>query len=85
MTKGKSELLSRLGPKGQIVLRKEFRKALGMEPGSLIRQKLVGKKVILQPFDWSEEMKRVHKIAKEIGKKWPKGLTSVQAIREDRD
>ncbi len=84
MTKKELELMSKLGPKGQIVLRKEVRKTLGIKPGSLIRQKLVGKRVILQPFDWNVEMKRVEKIAKRIGRKWPKGVTSVDVIREER-
>jgi len=84
MTKKELELIAKLGPKGQIVLRKEVRKTLGIKPGSMIRQKIVGKKVILRPFDWGVEMKRIEKIAKRIGRKWPRGLTSVDLIREER-
>jgi AbrB family looped-hinge helix DNA binding protein len=84
MTKEKVELLTRIGPKGQIVLRKEIRGALGLKPGSLVKEKIVRGKILLEPFDWEEEMERVEKIAKAIGKKWPKGLTSVNVIREER-
>lgn len=85
MTKKELEITTRLGPKGQIVLRKEVRKALGVKPGSLVEQKVVGRKVILQAFDWNAEMKALDRLAERVSKKWPKGVTSVQATREDRE
>jgi AbrB family looped-hinge helix DNA binding protein len=85
MTKKEVELLTRIGPKGQIVLKKEIRKALGIREGTLLRTKLMDKKIIITPFDWDKEMKEVEKIAKEVGKKWPKGLTSVDVIKEQRE
>lgn len=85
MTRREVELISRLGQKGQIVLRKEVRKTLKLKVGSLIKQKVIGKKVILQPFDWEDKMQRLDKLAERVSKKWPKGVTSVQAIREDRE
>ena len=84
MTKEKVELLTRLGPKGQIILKKEVRRILGLKPGMLLRERVIKKRVVLEAFDWDEELRRVEKIAKRIGKKWPKGLTSIDVIREER-
>ena len=84
MTKKEVELLTKIGPKGQIVLRKEIRRKLGLKSGSIMSEKVVRRKIVLEPFDWKQELKRVEKIAKAIGKKWPKGLTSVDVIREER-
>lgn len=85
MTKKEVELLTRVGLKGQIVLRKEIRKALGIKKGSMVRTRLVDKKVIIEPFDWNKELEEINRIAKEVAKRWPKGVTAVQAIREDRE
>ena len=84
MTKEKVELLTRLGPKGQIILKKEVRRILGLKSGMLLRERVIKKRVVIEAFDWDEELRRVEKIAKRIGKKWPKGLTSIDVIREER-
>ena len=84
MTKEKVELLTRVGPKGQVVLRKEIRKALGIRPGMLLRESIIKRQVVLEPFDWDKTLGQIEKIAKQIGKKWPKGSTSVDVIREER-
>jgi len=85
MTKLISERLVKLNQKSQLVVRKEVRKALGVGPGSMMREKFVGKRIILEPFNIEEEMKKIDKIAHMIGKKWPKGLSSVEAIRQERE
>jgi AbrB family looped-hinge helix DNA binding protein len=87
MTKKEVELLTKIGPKGQIVLRKEIRKALGIRPGSIVRTKLIGKEVRIKPLtdkDIEKEIREIEKIAKLISKRWPKGITAVEAIREQR-
>lgn len=78
------EKVLRVSPKSQIVLRKEFRKATGIQPGTVIRERLEGNKIIIEKLDVEKEMEKVEKIAGMIGKKWPKGLSAVQAIREER-
>ena len=78
------EFLTKLSPKGQIVLRKEIRKAMGIQPGSMLRARLEDKHVVIEPFDMKKEIKKIEEIAKKIGKKWPRGLSAVEAIREER-
>ncbi len=80
----KLEFLTRLSPKSQIVLRKEFRVAMGIQPGGVLRERLENKRIIIEPLDVKKEIEEIEKIAKMIGKKWPKGLSAVEAIREER-
>lgn len=79
------EVLTRLGPKGQVVLRKDMRVALGLEPGSLIRLRRINNEVIVKPVKKEDIIAEVERIAKMVGKKMPKGKTSVDLIREERD
>ena len=78
------ELLTRVGPKGQIVLRKELRKAAGIKEGDIVRTRLVDKKILIEAIDWEEEIRRIRRIAERISKKWPKGLSSVEVMKEER-
>ena len=84
MTNKKVELLTKVGPKGQIVLRKEVRRALGIRSGSILKATLIDKKMILEPFDLEKEMKEIEALAKKISKKWPKDLSAVGVIRDER-
>lgn len=61
-----------------------FRGGFGRPERCILKEKIVKRKIVLEPFDWEEELRRVKKIAREIGKKWPKGLTSVDLIRKER-
>ena len=79
------EVLTRLGPKGQVVLRKDMRVALGLEPGSMVSLRRVNNEVIVKPVKKEDIIAEVERIAKMIGKKMPKGKTSVDLIREERD
>jgi bifunctional DNA-binding transcriptional regulator/antitoxin component of YhaV-PrlF toxin-antitoxin module len=84
MKKKEVELLSKVGEKGQIVIKKEIRSALRIVPGCLIRQKLVNDKILLEVVRKEEKMKRIEKIAEKIGKVWPKNVSAVEAIRRER-
>ncbi len=79
------KFVTRLGPKSQLVIGHSLRERLGLKPGSLVRETVAGNKIIVEAFDWEKEIKEVEKIAKMVGKKWPKGKTSVDLIREERD
>jgi AbrB family looped-hinge helix DNA binding protein len=79
------EFLTRLGPKGQVVLRKEIRTALGLEPGSMVKLRRIDNKVIVKPVKKEEIVAEVERIARMVSKKIPKGRTSVDIIREQRD
>ncbi|MBI4009779.1 MAG: AbrB/MazE/SpoVT family DNA-binding domain-containing protein [Candidatus Aenigmarchaeota archaeon] len=84
MKKEVMESISRLGPKGQIVLKKEFRKATGIMPGTVVKERLEGNRIVIEKLDVERELAKVEKIASMVSKKWPKGLSAVQAIREER-
>jgi len=84
MTKREVELIARLGPKGQIVLRRELRRAVGIKPGSLVVETIKDKEIVIKPVREEKIIERVRKIAKEVGKSWPKNLNSVELIREQR-
>lgn len=81
----KLEYLTRLSPKSQIVLRKEFRVAMGIKPGGILRERLENRRVVIEPVDVKKEIEKIEKIAEMVSKKWPKGLSAVEAIREDRE
>jgi bifunctional DNA-binding transcriptional regulator/antitoxin component of YhaV-PrlF toxin-antitoxin module len=87
MTKKEVELLTKVGPKGQIVLKKEARSMLKIKPGTIVKQIVTPTEVRIKPvtrLDVEREMKRIEKLAKRLGRHWPKGLTSVDLIREER-
>jgi AbrB family looped-hinge helix DNA binding protein len=84
MKKKEVELLSKVGEKGQIVIKKEIRSVLGIVPGSIVRQKLVNDKILLEVVRKEEKMRRIEKIAEKIGKVWPKNISAVEAIRRER-
>lgn len=73
---------SKVGPKGQIVIPKKLRNKYGIKPGIEVEQLDTGKGILIRPAELSEQWKQ---LALAIGKKWPKGVSSVQAIREERE
>lgn len=84
MTNKRVELITKLGPKGQLVLRKEIRETLGIKGGSMLKATLIDKKIIIEPIELKEELKKIEALAKKISKKWPKGLSAVEAIKRER-
>jgi len=85
MAKEEVELLAKVGPKGQIVLRREIRRSLGIEPGSMVIQSIKDKEIRIRPVEKEEVFRRVDALAKKVGKYWPKGLTSVELMKRERD
>ncbi|MBI2971398.1 MAG: AbrB/MazE/SpoVT family DNA-binding domain-containing protein [Candidatus Aenigmarchaeota archaeon] len=80
----KIEYMTRLGPKSQIVLKKESRELMHLKPGSLVIVRTVKDKTELEPVTKEQMIAEVKKIAKSIGKRWPKGKTSADLVREER-
>lgn len=78
------DYLTRLGTKGQIVLKKDVRKTLHIKPGSLIRVFTTGDEGKFRPVSKEDMIAEVERIAKIAGKRWPKGKTSVDLVREQR-
>lgn len=76
--------LVKLGPKGQILLKKELREKYGLKPGCYIETIGSTKGILIKPVDINKELLDVQNIRKNISKHWPKHIDSVEAVREQR-
>ena len=76
---------SKVGPKGQVVVVKELRKKHGIKEGGLVEQISTEKGVLLIPLSANDLLKELDDVAEDIGKTWPKEVSTVEAIREDRE
>ena len=76
--------VSKIGPKGQIVLRKEFRTEFGLEEGTMVEEQLTKEGILIKPFDAKKLLASIDEIARKLSEKWPKGLTAVEAVRRER-
>lgn len=79
-----NEMVSKVGPKGQIVIRKMFRDEIGLEEGMLFEEKLSHGGVLIRPIKAESFIQGIEKIARKASKKWPKGISSVDAVRSER-
>lgn len=82
MTTEQKTYASKVGPKGQVVIPKELRQKYGIAPGSEVEQIDTGNGVLIRHAELIAEWQG---LAIKIGKKWPKTLSSVEAIRKDRE
>ena len=76
---------TKVGQKGQVVVVKELREKHGIKEGGLVEQISTDKGVLLIPISADDLLKELDVVAEEIGKTWPKGVSAVEAIREDRE
>ncbi len=76
--------VSKIGPKGQIVLRKKLREEVGLREGEMIEAQVTKDGILIKPFDADKLMKLLDETATIVSAKWPKGLTSVEAVRRER-
>ncbi|MFQ6076321.1 MAG: AbrB/MazE/SpoVT family DNA-binding domain-containing protein [Candidatus Bathyarchaeia archaeon] len=76
---------SKVGLKGQVVVAKELREKHGIKAGELVEQISTERGVLLIPVSADELLKELDAVAEEIGKTWPRGVSAVEAIREDRE
>lgn len=72
----------KVGKKGQITLKKEWREELGIEPGSLVEEIPTKEGILVKPK--KSVLKEWKKLSGQISEKWPKGKTAVDIIREER-
>lgn len=75
----------RVGPKGQIIIKKELRDEIGLVGGMLVEERVAGKSIVITPIDVEALIKRIERTAKSVSLVWPKGLTSVEAVRRNRE
>lgn len=76
---------TKVGSKGQVVVAKELREKYGIKEGGLVEQISTEKGVLLIPLPAENLLKELDDVAEAIGKAWPKKVSAVEAIREDRE
>ncbi len=79
-----TNLVSKIGPKGQIVLKKRLRDKIGLKEGMLIEEKLIAEGILIKPIEAEAMLEDIEEIAKKVSKKWPKDLDSAEAVRRER-
>ncbi len=80
-----TETIVRIGPKGQIVIKKEYRDKLGIKEGSYIQEILESDGLLIKPLNTNKELEKVSELRKKLSKNWPKNMDSVKAVREQRE
>jgi AbrB family looped-hinge helix DNA binding protein len=75
-------LYSKVGPKGQVVISKRLRDKYSIKPGKQVEQIETKEGVLIKSVPLLEDWTR---LSHRIGKKWPRNISSVQSIREDRE
>jgi len=80
-----TEYRSKIGPKGQVVILKELREKHGLKEGGLVEQISTERGVLLVPVSADDLLRKLDAVAEKIGNVWPKGVSAVDAIREDRE
>ncbi len=76
--------VSRIGPKGQIVLRKKLREEVGLEEGGMVEAQVTKEGILIKPFDAGKLLASIEKTARKLAAVWPKGLTAAEAVRRER-
>lgn len=76
--------VSKIGPKGQIVLRKKLREEVGLREGGMVEAQVTSEGILIKPFDADKLLASIEKTAKKLSTMWPKGLTAVEAVRRER-
>jgi len=76
---------SKVGPKGQVVVVKELREKYGIKEGGIVEQFSADKGVLIVPVSVNGLLEELDAVAGEVGKTWPKGVSAVEAVREDRE
>lgn len=76
---------TRVGPKGQVVIMKELREKHEIKEGGLVEQISTERGVLIVPVSVDNLLRELDNAAEEVGKSWPKRISAVEAIREDRE
>ena len=76
---------TKVGPKGQVVVVKELREKHNIKVGGVVEQISTERGVLLVPVSVDDLLKELDTVAEEVGRNWPKGVSAVEAIREDRE
>lgn len=79
-----SRYRSKIGPKGQVVILKELREKHGLKEGRLVEQISTDRGVLLVPVSPDDLLRDLDAVAEKVGEAWPKGVSAVEAVKEDR-
>jgi len=80
-----TDSIVRIGPKGQILIKKEYREKLGIKSGNYVETVLQDNTLLIRPINVNKELAKIKKLRAQMSKNWPKGLDSVEAVREQRE
>lgn len=76
---------SKVGQKGQVVVVKELREKHGIKEGGIVEQISTDKGVLLVPVSIDSLLDELDVVAEEVGEAWPKSVSAVEAVWEDRE
>ena len=76
--------VSKIGPKGQIVLKKKIRAELGLKEGTMVEEQVIKEGILIKRFDAEKLLESFDRTAKKLAAVWPKGLTAAEAVRRER-
>jgi len=80
-----TEYRSKTSPKGQVVIMKDLREKHGLKEGGLVEQISTERSVLLVPVSADDLLRKLDGVTEKIGNVWPKDVSAVDAIREDRE
>jgi len=60
-------------------------RSIGLKKGELVEQILTDKGVLIVPVSADDLLKELDSMAERMGEAWPKGVSAVEAVREDRE
>ncbi|MBS3175331.1 AbrB/MazE/SpoVT family DNA-binding domain-containing protein [Candidatus Woesearchaeota archaeon] len=80
-----TDSIVRIGPKGQIVIKKEYRDKLGIKTGNYVETIIQNDTLLIKPVNVTKELEKIKKLRSQMSKNWPKGLNSVEAVKEQRE
>jgi len=76
---------SKVGRKGQVVVAKQLRQKHGIKEGGLVEQISTDKGVLVVPVSVDDLLEELDTVAENIGEAWPKDVSAVEAVRQDRE
>lgn len=77
--------LVKLGPKGQILIKKEFRDKVGLTVGHYAEAVLKPQGILIRPLNPAKELEKARKLRAYLSKYWPKDVDCVEAVKEQRE
>ena len=76
---------SKIGPKGQVVIRKDLRDKHGLKEGGFVEQISTDRGVLPVPVRADDLLKELDAVAEKIGEAWPEDVSAVEAVRGNRE